>query len=168
MAAHVSDIKPINGDSKYSFKLSQFPEVQLSDWPTLDAKEFGWDAAKKEIARHWDILSGMSIWSPYPTLSYSLGGADAPFLVWDELIKNEINRKIVEMDIERNSKVHIRYFLFPIKNPEYQDQAVAQVMIEMMPNAAPGDFKAWVDALGNDELSPENFTDIRNAIRNLY
>lgn len=162
----ISEILPINGPSKFSFKFADLPEISLLDWPPSDAKLFGWDEAKKEIRRHWDFLSSIPIWSPYPILSYCLGSADAPSLVWDSIKEDEISRKIFEMYEERKNIVHVRYFLFPLKNPKYQNQAVAQVICETKPKSEPGDFTAWVDALREEELQPENIRDINTALKN--
>jgi len=160
------NIFPINGPADHSFKLKHLPEVTLIDWPPSDMKILGWDVARKEMERHWEYLSSMTIWSPFPALSYSWGSAEAPSLVWDSLKNDELYRKIFEMESERKKEIHIRLFLFPLMNPTYQSQAVAQVILVTKPLADPGDFKAWVDALGKDELTPENLRDINIAIRN--
>ncbi|MBU1707663.1 hypothetical protein KKB28_07090, partial [bacterium] len=101
-----------------------------------------WDRAKREADSHLSKLLSLKIWSPYPILSYCLGAAET-------------------MD----TKIHIRYFLFPLSSPTEQEHAVAQVIFETEIGASPGDIeRIWVDALRENELSHDNVRHIRQAI----
>ncbi len=60
--------------------------------------------------------------------------------------------------------VNVRYFLFPVKKPAHQGHAVAQVICQTKLGAQAGNFKVWVDALRENELSYENIQHIKLAL----
>jgi hypothetical protein len=54
--------------------------------------------------------------------------------------------------------------LFPLRTSKEQRQAVAQVIFETEMGAEVGDVRAWVDALREEELGPDNLRDISTAL----
>jgi hypothetical protein len=54
--------------------------------------------------------------------------------------------------------------LFPLKTSKEQRQAVAQVIFETEMGAEVGSVEAWVDALREEELGPDNLRDISAAL----
>ena len=64
-------------------------------------------------------------------------------------------------------EVKIRYFLFPLSDSKFQEQAVAQVVCGTMPDAEPGDVSVWVDALRENELQEINIRDINSTLSEL-
>jgi hypothetical protein len=54
--------------------------------------------------------------------------------------------------------------LFPLRTSKEQRQAVAQVIFETEMGAEIGDVRAWVDALREEELGPDNLRDISTAL----
>lgn len=158
----VDDIKPINGPAKYSFSFADLSEVKLPGWPPPEHNPHQWSAAKTEFNRHWGTVKEKRIWSPYPILSYCLGTASAP--VPDEHLTptQRIARSVIN-ERDGGEKVSVCYFVFPARAPEAQFQAIAQVVCETKPGAAPGDVRMWVDALGEEELEPEHHRDMKIA-----
>jgi len=129
---------------------------------------FGWKQAIAEIQRHWNHLASKKIWSPYPITAYCVGDASAPVPI-SSLSSEE--RSILETlgTIKNNEyiekKVRVRYFLFPLRTSKEQRQAVAQVIFETEMGAEVGNnVRAWVDALREEELGPDNQRDISTAL----
>lgn len=159
------EILPINGKSVYSFYLINLQKVTLQDWPPPEFKKLGWNEAQQEVNRHWDILSKTKIWSPYPIRGYCIGSSEAPGLINSLSGTDSIISSILQQDINEYLKVKVRYFLFPIVDSLYQHHAVAQLICETMPDAKIGELDAWIDALREDELSPENVRSINLALK---
>lgn len=137
----VSTIVPINGPSNYCFKLEELDSVKLTDWPPHGAEIES--RVVMELSRHWPDLSSKVVWVSYPIFSYCLGWAE-----------------------ERDGLIRGQYFLFPMTSAKYQGQALAQVMCEINIGAPPGEFKAWVDALRENELDEHNRRELKDAIEN--
>ncbi|MBA4313155.1 MAG: hypothetical protein C0417_11060 [Chlorobiaceae bacterium] len=157
-------IRPINGESKFSFSLKNLRLITLQDWPPYDPTPVGWYQAEKEMNKHWDLLSSIPIWCPYPVQAYCVGAAQAPSLV-DALSRSGgVISSLLQDSIDEYLKVHVRYFLFPLAEPMYQDQAVGQLICETLPDSERGEVRAWVDALHPNELSETNRRDIKNAL----
>lgn len=159
-----TDIRPVNGPARFSFLFSELSHISLPDWPPSGGSQFGWDNAVNEIKRHWPIISSKKIWSPYPILSYCIGAAEGPVDISKLSEIERIVRQTLHDDKGDDRKVHVRYFLFPLNNPDSQAQAVAQVICETIPGAPAGNIRAWVDALRENELSGENIADIKRAL----
>jgi formylglycine-generating enzyme required for sulfatase activity len=157
----VDDILPINGPARFNFYLADLHEAELPDWPPDD--DWFDIRAEEEIQRHWDWLSAKRIWSPYPILSYCLGGSAA-----GAFSEPEEKRNLAALLSKGNhyaEKMSVRYFLFPTRKPHVQNQAVAQLICKFEPGCKATDIKVWVDALRENELEHINLEDIRIALQ---
>jgi len=155
---------PINGEPNYSFTLKDLHLVKLDNWPPNEFKSLDWNEAKEEINRHWGLLSKATIFSPYPIQGYCLGSAQAPMLVNALSEGDSLISSILQENLDDYFKIKIRYFLFPLKNSKFQEQAVAQVVCDTMPDAERGGVSVWVDALRENELQEINILDINYAL----
>lgn len=155
------DIIPVNGPSKFCFMLSDLPKIDLPCWPPAEFKKLGWDEAIAEMQRQWKILRSKKIWSPYPILSYCVGSAEGPVLS----DKHRMLRQIIMEDEYNEEQINVRYFLFPLRTPSYEDHAVAQLICKTKAGAKVDDIELWVDALRDGELSDENRLHIQQALR---
>jgi len=115
------------------------------------------------MRRHWELLSSIPIWCPYPIQAYCLGAAQAPSLINALSESASSISSMVQDSMNEYFKIHVRYFLFPLKDSLYQDQAVAQLICETLPDSQAGKVKAWVDALSPNELAESNWQDIRKS-----
>ncbi|MFQ5754318.1 MAG: hypothetical protein ACE5HI_20220 [bacterium] len=143
------EAKPNNGEPKYSFYLSELPELKHPEWPPppmmlANFPEFQTeiDKALDQTERFKDKVFSIKIWSPYPIRSYSLRGAE---------VKGEI--------------LLLRYHLFPTTSPvDYGHEVVAQVVCEIhLEDGSIESGRCWVDDLREDELSEINRRQIRLA-----
>jgi hypothetical protein len=156
------DVFPINGPRNYSFTLSSI--LLLTSPAFVDIlNEYAWEAALSEMGRHQGIKTAR-IWSPWPILSYCVGEADAPI---PEEKMSPLERAIRQIpgDKLEIAKATVRFFLFPCIQPEYQDQAVAQLVCELPIGASFSAVRMWVDALREEELTEENISDINSAAK---
>jgi hypothetical protein len=133
------DVVPINGAANYNVRLVELQQARLPDWPP-NANMITEDA-ESEIRRYWNFVAARRIWSPYPILSYCLGAATY-----------------------RGGELLARYFLFPVRDPSVQNQAIAQLVCKLKEIDGSTNVNLLVDALREDELSTENLEDIRNAL----
>jgi hypothetical protein len=157
-------ILPINGPAKFSFLLENMPFVSLCDWPPAHINKHAWESGLDDFRRHWPALKAITIWSPWPILSFCVGSVEAP--VCNEVLsptQRMARELLAERDGHEPKKLKLRYFLFPTNSPKYQSQAVAQLCCESKVGAPVGDVRMWVDALREDELSDESVQEIRAA-----
>jgi hypothetical protein len=160
-------ILPVNGKPLYTFSLKNLHKITLTDWPPSDYKLLGWEEAQEEMNKHWDVLSNVNIWAPYPIQAYTIGSSQAPMLI-NALSKREHQiSSLVQQNLNEYLTIEIRYFLFPLKNSRHQSQAVAQLICETLPDANKGDVNAWVDALRENELQDENIKEIDLALKEI-
>lgn len=142
----VSEAKPVNGPSKFSFALSTINEASLSDWPPEEIRNhpkllFHQRGAMHEIQRHLPQILKTVIWTPYPVKSFTLKGSS-----------------------QNGQNIEIAYFLFPTKHPVEQADAIAQVIFRVRLGAIAGEIEqCWVDALRPEELSEYNIRQINEA-----
>lgn len=158
------EIKPVNAPARYSFTLSEITRIKINDYLPDKLSNLGWNEAIKEINRHKQILLQARIWSPYPIQGYCIGAAQAPSLSNTLSGNDAFISSLFQDNINEWSKIRVRLFLFPLLNSKNQSQAVAQLIIETLPEAKYGEFSAWVDALKEDELSAENIRDIMKVL----
>lgn len=159
------EIKPVNASSNYSFSLSEITKIKIEDYLPDELKDLGWDEALKEINRHWQIISEARIWSPFPIQAYCVGAAEAPSLT-NSLSKSSVS-SLLQDNINEWLKISVRYFLFPLRDSKYQQQSVAQLICETLPDAKIGELSAWIDALQDDELNSDNIRDIEIALKQI-
>jgi len=135
----VGDIVPVNGNSKFHFNFNDIHNVEIEYQPLSEAMKgaIGWDNAIRELSRHIEFISLKQIWCPYPVFSFCIGAGETT-----------------------DVSFHVRFFLFPVHKPQYQNQAIAQVIFEAKYAAKSENISSWVDALHEDELSPENIHEI--------
>ena len=164
-----SDIVPVNREAKYSFKFANLSEITLTHWPPESAYKFGWNNALSEMKRHWVYLSSQTIWSPYPTLSYCVGIAEAPLSTYskEELASLSPQELAIKKIINNNEKIKVIYWLFPMVDPQYPDQTLAQVGCEAHVGVEPGNIKAWVNANAEEELDNDNIRELGIALDNI-
>lgn len=160
-----TDVLPVNGSARFKFTFDMLSHISLPNWPPEGAARFGWNEATAEIKRHWPNISSKNIWAPYPILSYCVGAAEGPVDVSNLSEIERTIRKTLHDGKNHDSKIHVRFFLFPAADPVCQDQAIAQVIVETITGATQGDVRMWVDALRENELSGDNISDIEYAIK---
>jgi hypothetical protein len=91
-----------------------------------------------------------------------LGTSQAASLA--DALSNPNTTDVVQLMMNDYHLVRIKYWLFPTSDVFQQNQAVARLICETMPNAQVGEVTAWVDALAPEELEEFNRRDINIAL----
>jgi hypothetical protein len=137
------DIIPVNGPSKYSFKLKDLEKAQLKDFPPASIEKARFNKVITLLNQQLNWLNDRTVWSPYPIYSFCEGWA------------------------EGDSKLMTGfYFLFPMVDAEYQGQALARVNLQNEIMGTDKQYMAWVDALGEEELDEDNKRELSAALEN--
>lgn len=150
------DVLPCNGPRRYPVRLGDVRRIRPK-WPGYVPPEVYcrddplFHFAEKMLASSADSAYPdpvrLLVWSPYPTCSYCFG----------------------HFGLHTAGKPWARYWLFPTPEPTQQNHAVAQLIIEFS-QTAKGDteFRCWVDALRENELTEENRKQIAEALENAH
>lgn len=141
---------PVNGPPAWSFTLADTRQVpSLADWPPPFIEEMPaiarvWRRRDELLRRHKGRLFQLSCRCPHPIRSWTLAKVE-----------------------EQGNGFMLGFFLFPNTHPTQQDEAVAQLLVTTDETGIGALAEAWVDALGNNELSPQNRRSISEAKHSL-
>lgn len=123
-----------DGRDIHQYRLRELVLVTLDDWPGQFSSKL-----ERAMATNPTAVLDLALYSPYPLRSYAY--------------------KEVEQDgpISR-----MMFFLFAAERPQVQPDAVAQLIVER-DGLSGAVLRAWVDALGDAELTPEQQEVMRSS-----